>query len=167
LETGAISTASPASHSRVQPSFPRDTRMGRKSRLLAHSLPSLDSRVAGPEVEITESLRPRPRIFPFWGDYRRRLVRSLLPPEVGRTIFWSLAEKEMPQNGASTSLRNHPETQCKTSPCDQGQGVGSVESPLSLRAVAKYHRFSQSSGSVVGGSKDCTEVRSIRRENFL
>src|SRR5450631_1696797 len=79
---GAVPAAS-ATHSCVRPSFPRDTRMGRKSRLLAHSLPSLDSRVAGLEVEITESLRPRPRIFPFCGDYRRRLVRSLLPPEDG------------------------------------------------------------------------------------
>jgi DNA methylase len=61
--------------------------MGRKSGLLAHSLPSLDSRVAGLEVEIAESLPPRPRIFPFDGDYRRRRVRSELPPELSREEF--------------------------------------------------------------------------------
>jgi len=55
--------------------------MGRKSWLFAHSLSSLDSRFAELEVEIAESLRPCPRIFPFCGDYRRRLAWSRLPPE--------------------------------------------------------------------------------------
>src|SRR5258705_13635007 len=54
--------------------------MGRKSRLFAHSLSSLDSRFAEVETEIAESLRPSPQIFPFWGDYGRRRVRSRLPP---------------------------------------------------------------------------------------
>jgi hypothetical protein len=72
-----------ASHSGVWPSFPRDMRMGRKSRLLAHWLRSPDSRFAEEEAEIPESLRPFPRIFPFCGDYRRRRVRSGLPPDHG------------------------------------------------------------------------------------
>jgi hypothetical protein len=33
----------------------------------------LDARFADPEMEIGDSLRPC-RIFPFYGDYRRRLV---------------------------------------------------------------------------------------------
>jgi hypothetical protein len=82
-ETGAISTASPAAHSGVQPSFPRDARMGRKSRLFAYSLSSLDSAFAEVEAEIAKSLRPSPQIFPFWRDYGQRLVRSRLPPEGG------------------------------------------------------------------------------------
>jgi hypothetical protein len=57
--------------------------MGRKSRLLTYSLSSLDFRFAELEVEIAESLLPCPRIFPFCGDYRRRLVRSGLPPDEG------------------------------------------------------------------------------------
>jgi len=57
--------------------------MGRKSRLFAHSLWSPDSRFTELEAEIAESLRPFPRIFPFWGDYRRRRVRSGLPPDPG------------------------------------------------------------------------------------
>jgi hypothetical protein len=81
METGAINTASPATHSHLWPGYLRDVRMGRKSRLFAHSLPSLGSRFPELEVKIPESLRPRPRIFPFCGDYRRRLVRSRLPPE--------------------------------------------------------------------------------------
>ena len=40
-------------------------RMDRKSRLFAHSILSPDSWVADIEVEIDESLRSCPRIFPF------------------------------------------------------------------------------------------------------
>src|SRR5258708_17679438 len=80
-ETGAISTAPPATHSCVRSGCPRNARMGRKSRLFAHTISSPDSGFAGLEVEIAESLRPCPQIFPFCGDYRRRLVRSRLPPE--------------------------------------------------------------------------------------
>jgi hypothetical protein len=57
--------------------------MGRKSRLFAYSISSPDSQFADLEVEIAESLRPCPRIFPFCGDYWRRLVRSRLPPDGG------------------------------------------------------------------------------------
>jgi hypothetical protein len=57
--------------------------MGRKSGLFAHSLSSLDSGFAEVKTEIGESLRPSPRIFPFWRDYGRRPVRSRLPPEGG------------------------------------------------------------------------------------
>ena len=78
--------AAPASHSGVRPGSPRNARMGRKSRLFAHSISSPDSQFADLEVEIAESLRPCPRIFPFCGDYRRRLVRSRLPPDLG-TLF--------------------------------------------------------------------------------
>jgi len=60
--------------------------MGRKSRLFPHSISSLNAEFASLEVEITESLRPYPQIFPFCGDYRRRLVRSRLPPETGSAI---------------------------------------------------------------------------------
>ena len=81
METGAISTASPASQSCVRPGSPRSAGKGRKSRLFAHSTLSPDSRFAGLEVEIAESLRPCPQIFPFYEDYRRRLVRSRLPPD--------------------------------------------------------------------------------------
>jgi hypothetical protein len=55
METGAISTASPATHCRVWSGFPRDVGMGRKSRHFAHSLPSLGSRFARFELEIAES----------------------------------------------------------------------------------------------------------------
>ncbi|SIN88628.1 hypothetical protein SAMN05443247_00462 [Bradyrhizobium erythrophlei] len=72
-----------ASQSGARPGFPRSGRMGRKSPLFAHSISSSDFRFAHLEVEIAESLRPCPRIFPFCGDYRRRLVRSRLPPEGG------------------------------------------------------------------------------------
>ena len=57
--------------------------MGRKSRLFAHSLWSPDSRFAELEGEMAESLRPFTQIFPFCGDYRRRRVRSGLPPDLG------------------------------------------------------------------------------------
>ena len=73
----------PATHSSVLPGFPRDPGMGRKSRLFAHSLWSPDSRFAELAAEIPESLRPFLQIFPFWGDYRRRRVRSGLPPDEG------------------------------------------------------------------------------------
>ena len=79
---GSIPPA-PATHSGVRPGSRRDARMGRKSRLFAHSLSSPDSRFAGHEAEIAKSLRPFPRIFPFWGDFRWRRVRSGLPPEDG------------------------------------------------------------------------------------
>ena len=74
METGAITTASPATQPGVRPGFPREARMGRKSRLFAHSLPSLDARFPVVDVVIAESLRPCPRLFPFCGDYRQRLV---------------------------------------------------------------------------------------------
>ena len=82
-ETGAISTASPARQSCVQPGSRIDARIGRKSWLFANSPLSPDSRSCEVEGEITESLRPNPQKFPFCGDYRRRLVRSALPPEGG------------------------------------------------------------------------------------
>ena len=68
--------ASPARHFGVRPGSPGDAGMGRKSRLFAYSISSPDSQFADLGVEIAESLRPCPRIFPFCGDYRRRLVRS-------------------------------------------------------------------------------------------
>jgi hypothetical protein len=79
-----------ASHSRLWPNFPRDPGMGRKSRLFALSLWSPDSRFAEHEAQIAESLRPFRQIFPFWGDYRRRLVRSRLPPRFVRKLWTSL-----------------------------------------------------------------------------
>jgi hypothetical protein len=55
--------------------------MGRKSPLFAHLNLSPDPRIAELKEEIGKSLRPNPRIFPFCGDYRRRRVRSGLPPD--------------------------------------------------------------------------------------
>jgi hypothetical protein len=74
----------PSQASCVQPIRQRKPRVGRKSRHFVHSLLSLGSRFAEPEAEILE--RPCPRIFPFCGDYRRRLVRSPLPSEGGSAI---------------------------------------------------------------------------------
>jgi hypothetical protein len=65
VETGAISTASPATHSCVRSDCPRNARMGRKSRLFVHSIWSPGSKFADVEAEIAASLWPRPRIFPF------------------------------------------------------------------------------------------------------
>jgi hypothetical protein len=50
------------------------------TRMVCLKYPDL-FRFAELEVKIAESLRPRPQIFLFCGDYRRRLVRSRLPPE--------------------------------------------------------------------------------------
>ena len=70
---GAISTASPARQCGVGPSSPRNARMGRKSRLLAHLISSPDSQFADLGAQTAESLQPCPQTFPFCGDYRRRL----------------------------------------------------------------------------------------------
>jgi hypothetical protein len=72
LETGAISTASPATQSFIRTKFATCASQARKSRLFAHSLLSLHSGCTKSVGEIAKSLRPRPRIFPFCGDYRRR-----------------------------------------------------------------------------------------------
>jgi hypothetical protein len=67
--------------------------MGRKCRLFASLTLSPGSQLVELKVEIAESLRPCPRIFPFCGDYRRRQFSSRLPPEgdsrfgVPRVIF--------------------------------------------------------------------------------
>ena len=53
----------------------------------AHSISSPDSRFAGLPMEFAESLRSCRRVFPFCGDYRRRLARSRLPPE-GTSAVW-------------------------------------------------------------------------------
>ena len=58
----------PAIHSRLRPSFPRNARMGRKSRL---SGTRFRLRTPGAPVlrwKVSESLQPPPRIFPFCGD---------------------------------------------------------------------------------------------------
>jgi hypothetical protein len=54
--------------------LPSNARMGRKSRLFAHSISSLDAQFADFEVEIAQKSPALSRIFPFRGDYRRRLV---------------------------------------------------------------------------------------------
>ena len=61
--------------------------MGRKCGLFAYSTSSPGSGFAELEVKSPERLRPCPRIFPFCGDYRRRLVRSRLPPEINAVDF--------------------------------------------------------------------------------
>jgi len=69
---------------RPSQSFPHSARKRRENGAgipaFAHSRASLNLRLVKFEGEIAESLRPRPRIFPFCEDYRRRLVRSRLPP---------------------------------------------------------------------------------------
>jgi hypothetical protein len=89
-----------ATHSGVRSGSRRDARMGRKSRLFAHSLSSLDSRFAGHEAEIAKSLRPFRRIFPFWGDFRRRRVRSGLPPDRGSPFRTNTSNKSFRVNVA-------------------------------------------------------------------
>jgi hypothetical protein len=91
----------PASHSRVRPGFLRDARMARKSWLFAHSVSSPDSWCAKVEVQTAESLRPFPQISPFCGDYRRRLVRSALPPE--RPIRTTVKFRKLRYYGAAIS----------------------------------------------------------------
>jgi hypothetical protein len=59
-EFASLISAAPATHSCVRPSSPSGARMARKSRVFAHSILSLDSWLADLEVEIAESLRPRP-----------------------------------------------------------------------------------------------------------
>jgi hypothetical protein len=54
--------------------------MGRNSRLFARSVLSPDSQRADPRARFAESLRPRPEIFPFCGDYRRRLGAMTTAP---------------------------------------------------------------------------------------
>ena len=83
---GSIPPA-PATHSGVRQSSRIDARIGPKSGLFARSPSSLNSRFGEPEGEFAESLRPYPQIFPFCGDYRRRPVRSSLPPDLG-TQCW-------------------------------------------------------------------------------
>jgi hypothetical protein len=53
--------------------------MGRKYGLFAHSVLSLGAWFAELRLEISESLRLSPRIFPFCGDYSRR-PGSIAPP---------------------------------------------------------------------------------------
>jgi len=69
---GSIPPA-PATQSYVWPGIPKDARMGRKSRLFPHSVLSPGSQLANLGAPNAESLRLRPRIFPFCGDCRRRL----------------------------------------------------------------------------------------------
>jgi hypothetical protein len=73
VETGAISTASPARHSCDPSDSPKDAKMGRKSRVFSDPITSLDSHFSDRGLEIAESLWPPPRIFPFCRDYRQRL----------------------------------------------------------------------------------------------
>jgi hypothetical protein len=54
--------------------LPKRRENGSEIRLFAHSLLSLDPRFAEVKAEMGESLRPSPRIFPFWRDYWQRPV---------------------------------------------------------------------------------------------
>lgn len=102
---GSIPPA-PATHSSVLPGFPRDPGKGRKSVLFTHCLRSPGSRYAEVEPEIPESLRPFARIFPFCGDYRRRQVRSGLPPD-RRTLSRSALPPAPSSQGASSAPPLH------------------------------------------------------------
>src|SRR4051794_39742453 len=55
--------------------------MAGKPGLFVHSVLSPDPRSGKVEGLIAESLRPQLQKLPFCGDYRRRLVRSPLPPD--------------------------------------------------------------------------------------
>jgi hypothetical protein len=72
VETGAISTASPARQSGVPPGSPGKARMGRKCRLFVRSTSSLHSQTSNCRAQNGASLRPYPQIFPFCRDCRRR-----------------------------------------------------------------------------------------------
>jgi hypothetical protein len=62
-----------ARHSGVRPGRPRNAGLGRKWRLFALSISSPDSQFGNLGAPIAENLQPRPRIFPFCGDFRQRL----------------------------------------------------------------------------------------------
>jgi hypothetical protein len=60
----------------------------------AHSTLSPDSRSLNLGGEIAKSLRPSPQKFPFCRDFRRRPVRTLLPP----IVAVGLADFSYPQS---------------------------------------------------------------------
>jgi hypothetical protein len=82
---------------------------GGKTRLFAHRLlptPNLGE----VEGEIDESLRPNPQIFQFCGDYRRRRVRSPLPPDHGSRSLrgpceWIMGTHELPRGFLAVARR--------------------------------------------------------------
>ena len=92
---GSIPPA-PASHSCIRPGFPGDARMGRKSGLFAHLILSLETQIRKSGTEIDESLRPFLQIFPFRGEFRRRQVRSPLPPRRPQSFFPQLGRSGEP-----------------------------------------------------------------------
>ena len=92
---------------KVSQPFPRSVRLpkrrenGAEIPAFAHSRATLDLRLVKFEGEIAERLRPCPRIFPFCGEYRRRLVRSRLLP---RTAVKLRGEKKCrPQGGLGSA----------------------------------------------------------------
>jgi len=72
--------SSPASDPSLQPSPHRPGNPG----FFRHSTWSPECRSPNFARKIAESLQPFPEKIPFCRDYRRRLVRSGLPPESGR-----------------------------------------------------------------------------------
>ena len=70
---GTNCTASPARQSGFRLATLRSARKGRKQRSFAFSLRSPNSYFALLAGQIAESLRPFSKIFPFSGDYGRRL----------------------------------------------------------------------------------------------
>ena len=116
--------------------------MGRKSGLFAHSIPSLDARFAELEVEIAESLRPSPRIFPFWGDRGRRRVRSGLPPDVtlpiSRTAQSNVAAALEAVRGLATDISHTQACITGDSRFEEGRGTGFFSSFVTrLTAIRK------------------------------
>jgi hypothetical protein len=78
VETGAISTASPARQSRGQRCSSSMRRKARCWRAFAVRRRSLNSQVGELAGQFGNSLRRLPRIFPFWGTRAGDEVRSPL-----------------------------------------------------------------------------------------
>jgi hypothetical protein len=73
VETGAISTASPAKHFPKQEVTPSNERKARCWRAFVIRHRSLNSQIGELAGRSEKSLRRLPRIFPFSGDFHRRL----------------------------------------------------------------------------------------------
>jgi hypothetical protein len=123
--------------------------MGRNSRLFAHSISSPDSQFAHLEVEIAESLRPCSRIFPFCGDYRQRLVRSRLPPDLG-----TLAKSVLPLNRTTrfclTSPRNEICILREAKPKDDGRDAAIAQRATEADLEQRRHVVGRQAAALAG-----------------
>jgi hypothetical protein len=94
-----------ARQSSVWSSFPGNARLRRKSALFTRSISSPDSQIGNLRAQIGESLRPCPRIFPFCGEFRRRLG-SIRTAARGRGWFWPASHLSRPFRRAAASRRS-------------------------------------------------------------